>query len=106
MSFMKSMFNRLMLQREIIRKFREIGAFSVDFAKPLEDMGIDKDGLRPIHMTVINKLIKKGVFVSAGNKTYFLDERALMRYRMSRTKWAMLVLFVILILFILKFIQK
>ena len=102
----KRLFKNYFLQREIIRKFREKGAFSVDFAKPLEELEIDKEGLRPVHMKIINKLIKNGVLTNAGNKTYFLDERALMRYRMNKTKWGVIILFLVIILFILQFMKK
>lgn len=83
------MFQNFVLQREIVGRFRQFGAFSVDLSKSLRDMGLSDS-------VVFRKLVRYGVIVYAGSQTYFLDERELMKYRMNRVKWGMIILFLIL----------
>jgi hypothetical protein len=89
MGMKKSLFGNFALQREIVGKFRQSGALSVDLAKSVQDLGLSET-------MVLRKLMRHGVIVHAGAKTYFLDERELMKYRMNRVKWGMIVLFLIL----------
>ncbi|MCK4836043.1 MAG: hypothetical protein KAT17_05375 [Candidatus Aminicenantes bacterium] len=85
----KSWFPGPWLRKEIIEKFRQSGACSVDLAKSVQDLKL-KDS------SVFRNLIRKGIVVHAGGKTYFLDEQQWLRHRLNRVKWGMIVLFVIL----------
>ncbi|MCK4944308.1 MAG: hypothetical protein KAS65_12070 [Candidatus Aminicenantes bacterium] len=85
----KGIFHQFSKQRHIIGKFRQTGAFSVDLSKSLRDLDLGES-------VVFKKLVRHGVIVHAGSRTYFLDERQLMKYRMNRVKWGMIILFLIL----------
>jgi len=89
MEMKKSIFGNFGLEREIITEFRQSGAVSVDLSKSIQDIGLNDSA-------VLRKLMRHGVIVHAGAKTYFLDERELMKYRMNRVKWGMIILFLIL----------
>lgn len=89
MGIIKSIFGNFGLERKIITEFRQSGALSVDLAKSLQDLGLRDSA-------VLKKLMRYGVIAHAGAKTYFLDERELMKYRMNRVKWGMIILFLIL----------
>jgi hypothetical protein len=77
------------LEREIIGRFRKFAACSVDLAKSLPDLGLSPS-------PVFNKLLRRGIVVHMGDKTYFLDERALMKNRLNRVKWGVIILLLIL----------
>jgi hypothetical protein len=79
--------------RKILQKFRQAGAFTPDFAKPLKDLGL---GYSP----PLNKLIRNRVIVDAGQRNYYLDERAMLHYRMKRTKWIFVLVLIILFIFL------
>jgi hypothetical protein len=81
-------------QKDVVRTFREAGAFSVELSKSLSDMGLSES-------MVFRKLVRNGVIVHAGSRTYFLDEKQWLGYRMNRVKWGLIVLFsILLVLFV------
>lgn len=94
----ESIFSHFIKKRKIIRKFREAGAYTIDFAKSLKDLDLKNS-------MILIKLKRHGVIVDAGDKNYYLDERALMQYRLKRTKWGMVLLFLILLI-VLAFVKK
>jgi hypothetical protein len=81
-------FKRLRAERQVVDRFRQAGACSVDLAKPLAEL----------ESPVFYKLLRQGVIVHAGSKKYFLDEKQLMQHRLNRVKWAMIVLFLVILL--------
>ena len=81
-------------EKLIISLFRESGALSVELAKNIVEIG-------DVNRSVFNKLYRKGILESGGGDTFFLSEHGLMKYRMDRVKWAMILLFVILVILIL-----
>lgn len=81
-------------EKLIVSRFRENGALSIELAKDLRDIG-------EINRSVFNKLRRKGVIDEGGGGTYFLNDQGLMKYRMDRVKWAMIILFFILILILI-----
>ncbi|MCK4888616.1 MAG: hypothetical protein KAS97_01715 [Candidatus Aminicenantes bacterium] len=81
-------------EKKIISLFREKGALSVELAKDLRNIG-------DVNRSVFNKLYGKGVLARGGGETFFLNEQALMKYRMDRVKWAMILMFTILAILIL-----
>ncbi|KAF5435157.1 hypothetical protein C5S36_03730 [Candidatus Methanophagaceae archaeon] len=88
---MKSWFPGLCMQKEIIEKLRQSGACSPDMAKSVQDLEL-KDS------SVFRNLIRKGIAVHAGSRTYFLDEQQWLHHRLNRVKWGMIALFVILLM--------
>ena len=88
---MKSWFPGLWLQKEIIEKLRQSGACSADMAKSVQDLDLEES-------VVFRKLIRRGIIVHAGSRTYFLDEQQWLRHRMNRVKWGMIALFVVLLM--------
>ena len=62
--------------RDILKRFREAGAFNSQFAKPLKELDLR-------YSPPLNKLIRHRVIVDAGERKYFLDERAMLNYRMK-----------------------
>lgn len=87
----KGMLQRLKAEKQVVDRFRREGACSVDLAKPLKELELQ---LSP----AFYKLLRLRVIVHAGSNTYFLDEKQLMQVRLNRVKWAMIVLFLVLIL--------
>ena len=81
-------------EKKIISLFREKGALSVELAKDIKNIG-------EVNRSVFNKLYGKGVLDSGGGDTFFLNEQGLMKYRMDRVKWAMILMFTILAILIL-----
>ena len=61
----------------------------MDLAKSIQELNL-KDSV------VFRNLVRKGIVVHAGYRTYFLDEQQWLRHRMNRVKWGMIVLLVIL----------
>ncbi|MEN8153335.1 MAG: hypothetical protein ABFR75_04875 [Acidobacteriota bacterium] len=89
MKFFRAFINKINIERNVINRFRESGACSVDLAKPINEVG-------EINRSVFNKLKRKGVIETAGRDSYFLNEHGLMKFRMNRAKWGMIVLFLLL----------
>jgi hypothetical protein len=87
----KGIFHQFSKHRHIIGKFRQTGAFSVNLSKSIRDLGLEES-------VVFRKLIRQGVIVHAGSRTYFLDEQQWLRHRMNRVKWGMIALFVVLLM--------
>jgi len=81
-------------EKQIISLFREKGALSVELAKDIKNIG-------EVNRSVFNKLYGKGVLNRGGGETFFLSEQGLMKYRMDRVKWAMIIMFTILAILIL-----
>ena len=78
----------------IISQFRQQGALSIELAKELKEIG-------DVNRSAFNKLCRKGVIESGGGNTYFLSDNGLMKYRMDRVKWAMITLFIMLIIILI-----
>lgn len=95
----KRLLENAKLERGIIRKFRESAACTVEFAKNFQDIGVSQSA-------VLRKLINRGVIVRGGDRIYFLDEQAYLKYRLDRTKYGMMALFVILALIALLYINR
>ena len=49
------------------------------------------------------QIVELGKVDEGGGGTYFLNDQGLMKYRMDRVKWAMIILFFILILILIIF---
>ncbi len=81
-------------EKSIISLFRQQGALSIELAKELKEIG-------EINRAAFNKLYRKGVIESGGGNTFFLNDHGLMKYRMDRVKWAMITLFIVLIVIII-----
>lgn len=81
-------------EKQIISLFREKGALSVELAKDIKNIG-------EVNRSVFNKLYSKGVLERGGGETFFLNEQGLMKHRMDRIKWAMILMFTILAIIIL-----
>ena len=77
--------------RDILKRFREAGAFNSQFAKPLKELDLR-------YSPPLNKLIRHRVIVDAGERKYFLDERAMLNYRMKRTKWVFILVLIIVLI--------
>jgi hypothetical protein len=58
-------------------------------AKPFHEIGIENS-------KVLRRLIRLGIIKSAGHKIYYLDETRLLNYRLNRSKWGFIVLFLFL----------
>lgn len=87
----KGIFQRLKAEKRMLEHFRQAGACSVDLARPLSELEIQPS-------PVFYKLLRAGVIVHAGTNRYFLDEKQRMQLRLNRVKWAMIALFVVIIL--------
>ena len=94
-----SILKNIKLHREIIRKFRESAACTVDFARSFKDIGVHES-------PVLSKLLRNGVIRSGGLNIYFLDERQYLTYRLNRTKWALMLLFLIIAIVLLILYRK
>lgn len=81
-------------EKLIISLFRESGALSVELAKDIREIG-------EVNRSAFNKLYGRGVLERGGGNTFFLNEQGLMKYRMERVKWAMILLLIILTIIIL-----
>ena len=95
----KRLVSNVKLERSIIGKFRENAACTVDFAKSFQDVGVSQSA-------ALRKLINRGIIVRGGDRIYFLDERAYLKYRVDRTKYGMMALFVILAMIALFYINR
>ena len=73
-------------ENRLIDRFREKGAVSIDLA-------LDPGEIGDLNRSAFNRLCSKGVFERGGGNTWFLSERGLMKTRMDRVKWAMILLF-------------
>ncbi len=81
-------------ERSVISQFRKVGAISVELAK-------DKSEIGEFNRSVFNKLNRKGVIEAGGGGTFFLNEQVLMKHRLERVKWGMILLFIFLIITVL-----
>ncbi len=80
-------------KREIIKNFRYHAAYSFEMAKSLDELNIDYNTFR----FDLIKLSQNGIINKIPlEKTYYLDEKKLLQYRMNRVKWGILILFLIL----------
>lgn len=79
----------LKIKRTIIRKFREGSACTFELARSLDELNLRVTPL-------LNQMIRKGIIVNTGFRTFYLDEQAVMKNRMSLTKWGMVILMIIL----------
>jgi len=95
----KRLIENMKLERKIIRKFRDTAACSVDFAKSFQEIGVSQSA-------VLRKLVSRGVIVRGGDGIYFLDEQAYLKFRLDRTKYGMMALFVLLALIALLYINR
>jgi hypothetical protein len=84
----KYLFAGVRAEREVVRRFRESAACSVDFARSFKEMGVSPS-------PALRKLQRRGVIRSAGTGSYFLDEREFLSQRLNRTKWGIMLLFLI-----------
>ena len=89
MKLFLDLFNKINAERILINKLRDSGACSVDLAKSFEDIG-------STNKSNFYKLIRKGVIERGEPNKYFLNEYGLMKYRMGRSKWGMIALFILL----------
>jgi len=94
MGWLQRITGKIQRDKLIISKFRVKGALSIELAKELKEIG-------EINRSSFKRLCRKGVIESAGGNTYFLSDHGLMKYRMDRVKWAMITLFIILIVIII-----
>lgn len=85
---------RIKKEKEILNLFREKGALSVELAKDLREIG-------EMNRIALSKFVAKGVIERGGGNTFFLNEHALMKYRMERVKWSMIILFALLAMVLL-----
>ncbi len=95
----KRVIENFKLERSIIRKFRENAACTVDFAKSFQEIGVGQSA-------VLRKLTAKGIIVRGGDRIYFLDEQAYLKFRLDRTKYGMIALFFVLALIALFYINR
>ncbi len=89
MSFFKKITKNYSKEKSVISLFRERGVLSVELAKEISEIG-------EVNRSVFNKLYEKGIIERGGGETFFLNEHELMRYKMYRIKWAMILLFAII----------
>jgi len=89
MSFLKKITENYSKEKSVISLFRERGVLSVELAKKISEIG-------EVNRSVFNKLYEKGIIERGGGDTFFLNEHELMRYKMARTKWAIILLFTII----------
>jgi hypothetical protein len=87
------------LEREIIRRFRESAACSVDLARSPRDIGVENS-------PVLRKLQRHGIIRSGGYDIYFLDERQYLTVRLNRSKWAMMLLFLLIGVVLILLLRK
>ncbi len=78
-------------KRAIIQKFKNLGAFNVDLAIKLDDFQKED-------FPIINNMKRTEVIVKVGyNDLYYFDEKKLLENRLKKTKWAMILLLIIII---------
>ena len=75
-------------RREIIARFRQFAACSLELARPLSELELRES----MHL---RRLMRRQV-VLQDEKRYYLDEQALMQQRMNTVKWGMILLFLLL----------
>jgi len=81
--------DKIRIEKKIISRLRELGALSIELAKGPAEIG-------EVNRSAFNKLIRKGVIERGGGNSFFLSDHGLMKYRMDRVKWAMIILFMVL----------
>ncbi len=89
MNAIKRYLHKLSNERKLISLFREAGATTFDLASDPKDF-------EDIKISVFNKMIRKKVLERADMNRYFLNERELLKYRMEKSKWGMILLLAIL----------
>jgi len=89
----ESILTRFRRRREIIAAFRDHAAGSPEMARSLQELGL-RDSMP------LRKLLRQQV-LQREQRMYYLDERGLIRHRMNRVKWGMIMLFLLLGLVIL-----
>lgn len=80
---------KIRTEKKVISRFRELGALSIELAMEPAEIG-------EVNRSVFNKLLRKGVIQRGGGNSFFLSDHGLMKYRMDRVKWAMIILFMAL----------
>jgi hypothetical protein len=79
-------FKSFFKKREILQKFRELGAFNIDLSITLDLF--DKEDFK-----TINSLRRKNIIAKSGfEDRFFLDEKKLLEDKLNKTKWAMIFL--------------
>ena len=94
-----NLFQSWKARKKILTKFRDSGAYTAELARSLKDLDLRSS-------PYLNQFIRHKVIVNNGSDGYYLDERALMQYRMNRTKWGMVILMLILIFFAMVIFKK
>ena len=94
MTFFQKISSNLNREKLLIVAFRDAGAESIELAKNIREIG-------EYNRSVFNKLVGKGVIEKGGGDTYFLSEQGLMKMKMDRVKWAMILLFTFIAFIIL-----
>lgn len=85
---------KVRLEKNIIARFRELGAYTIELAKEPNEIG-------EVNRSVFNKLLRKGVIERGGGNSFYLSDHGLMKYRLDRVKWAMIVLFILLLVILM-----
>ena len=85
---------KIRIEKKIISRFREVGALSIELAKGPAEIG-------EVNRSAFNKLLGKGVIQRGGGNSFFLSDHGLMKYRLDRVKWAMILLFMVLMVILL-----
>ena len=93
MDWLQRITGKIKKDKLIISLFRQQGALSIELAKELKVIG-------EVNKSAFNRLCRKGVIESGGGNTFFLSDHGLMKYRMDRVKWAMITLFIIILIII------
>ena len=106
MKLLNELFSAFYYRREIIKRFRQVGATSVHFAKTVMEIEKFAGSWNPMPKSALNHFIRKGVIVHQGHDMFYLDEQKLMQYRMNRVKWAMVILLLLLIFVTIKMFKK
>ncbi|MEN8222063.1 MAG: hypothetical protein ABFR36_02285 [Acidobacteriota bacterium] len=96
MGWFQRITGKIRREKLIISQFREQGALSIELAKELNEIG-------EINRSAFNRLYRKGVIEEGGGNTYFLSDNGLMKYRMDRVKWAMILLFILLMVILITY---
>jgi len=77
-------------RKSILEKFRNQSAFNMDLA-------IKLDNFDRTDFPIINALKRKNIIVKVGfEDLYYLDEKKLLENRLNKTKWAMILLIILI----------
>jgi len=94
MTFFQKISSNLKREKLLIVAFRDAGAVSIEMAKDIREIG-------EFNRSAFNKLVGKSVIENGGGDTFFLSEQGLMKMKMDRVKWAMILLFTFIAFIIL-----